>query len=199
MIRIPLQYRDLRRYVRKRLARRVLGFCAWIAIWIGGALAYNQNHQTYPPERLMLGWRLWLWIAVAVISGVAVFGVHRLLLDRPFRGTVIQCGSSHTYSASSDPGTTSRVDYDFRLNKTLKVRLPNGKLRRLRFEQKNGFYQYYREGSELVRLYGLPYPINTDPEGKNGYVCAACGAWAKELPACCPACEHSVIDPRDLQ
>jgi hypothetical protein len=198
MIRIPRKNRDLAHYVLKRALRRSLSFCTWVGIWICGALAYNQNHQTYPPERLMLGWRLGLWIAAAVISGFFVFRMQQVLFDRPARGTIRHRGNSRSYSTSADPGATGSREYDFRLNVKLTLLLDSGKYRRLRFEQKDGFYQYYHEGNEVVHLYGLPYPINTDPKAPHGYVCAACGTWMEAWQDHCPACEHSMIDPKDL-
>ena len=195
MIRLPKENRDLLRYVIKKDVLRLVGFAAWIALWWGGALAYNNNHQTYPDSRRMVGWRFWVWIAAAAITGFVLFRIWKFFTDRSFRATIVEKGNSRSYSASQDPGES---EYDFRLNTRLRVQLPNGDRRRIRFEQKNGFYSYYYEGTEIVRLHGLPYPINLDPTSANGCVCAACGVWTKEKGNRCPGCNHTMIDPVKL-
>ena len=195
MKRIPKENRDLARYVLKKDLLRVIGFLLWMAIWWGGAVAYNNNHKTYPPERLMVGWRLWLWLAVAALSGFFLFRLWKFITDRTFCGTVVYSGNSRSYSPSQDPGNS---EYDFRLNTRLKIELPDGRFRRIRFEQKNGFYNYYHEGNRVLRLHGLPYPINLDTEAKDGYVCSACGTWYEKKHTRCESCNHTMIDPGKL-
>ena len=197
-MKIPKKHLDLRRHVLRRGILRILGFVFWSALMIGGAIAYNNNHQTYPDYRRIVGWKMALWVALVLVSGFFVFRMWRFFTDRACTGTIIQTGLSHTYAASPDPGAMNGVDYDFRTNTALRLRLDNGKLRRLRFEQKPGFYLYYYEGHRIAKLYGLPYPINLDPDAKNGYVCVACGIWRKEKATHCEACGMSLIDPKDL-
>lgn len=195
MKRIPKENRDLARYVLKKDLLRILGFLLWMIALGGGAEAYNNNHQTYPPERLMLGWKLHLWLTVAALSGFLIFRLWKFITDRGFCGTVVSNENSRTYSPSEDPGSS---EYDFRLNTRLKIRMPNGRTRRIRFEQKNGFYQYYHEGNRIRKIHGLPYPVNLDPTASCGYVCSACGTWTRERPERCEKCNHTVIDPKKL-
>ncbi len=199
MSQIPPRHQDLRRYVRKNDLRRILLYLAWILIFFGGAMAYNQNHQTYPPDRLMTGWRLLGWMAIALVSGFFLFRIWKLFLHPTYRGEVIRTGLAHTYAPGEEPNLSSKTNYDFRLKTTLLIRLPNGKKRRLRFEQKPGSYLYYREGMSLIRYRGLPYPINPDPTSPNGYVCVACGRIHEHLQKTCEECGLSLIDPRELQ
>lgn len=198
MTRIPRQNRDLKRYVILRDLRRAFLYLLWIAAWFGGALSYNANHQTYPDHRRMVGWRLWLWMLIAAVSGIILFRMWRFFTDRTFTGTILKTGLSRSYTTSDDPSAAGNTDYDFRLNTSLTVLLDNGKKKRLRFEQKRGFYHYYYEGKQIVHFHGLTYPINLDTEGADGYVCAACGTWSEKLNTHCDICHHTMIDPKEL-
>lgn len=195
MKRIPKKNRDLRAYAFRKDAVRLMLFAFWTAILVMGVLSYNANHQTYPAHRLILGWKLALFVAAALISGFFIFGVWRLFA-RTVEGTVEESGLSRSYSASKDPG--SLLHYDFRINTALRIKTDRNKIKRIRFEQKDGFYQYYHEGQHIVRLHGLPYPINLDPDAPHGYLCAACGGMSKTLDEPCPLCFRSLIDPKDL-
>lgn len=195
-MKIPFQNRDLVRYVRRRDALRLIGYALWVALLIGGALSYNHNHQTYPDYRRMVGWRMAIWVLAAVASGFLIFRIWRFFTDRTFSGTIVTSALSRSYSASNDPG--QGADYDFRLNTYLKVRTDQGKLRRIRFEQKPGFYLYYHEGNRVTHFHGLPYPVNTDPDASHGCVCSACGTHSKALVDRCPVCDHSIIDPKNI-
>lgn len=198
MIRIPRQNRDLKRYVILRDIRRALLYLLWLAVWLGGALSYNDNHQTYPDHRRMVGWRLWLWMLIAAATGFLLLRIWRFFTDRTFTGTIVQTGLSRTYTASDDPAAAGDTAYDFRLNTTLRAETDNGKKKRLRFEQKRGFYHYYYEGRRIVHFHGLTYPINLDPDARDGYVCAACGAWSEDFKSHCDICRHTMIDPKNL-
>ena len=195
MKKIPNQNKDLRRYVLRRDLARVLGYVAWIAVWYAAVAVYNGSHETYPDYRLIIGWKLWLWMAASVILGFFLFRVYRFFTDRSFCGRIEKAGLSRSYSASADPG---EGDYDFRLNTYLRIRTADGKRRRIRFEQKPGFYRYYAEGATVVHFHGLPYPVNTDPDAQNGWVCSACGAFTPEKQDTCEICRHTLIDPRNL-
>jgi len=196
---IPKSNRDLRRLSVKRTVLRVLGFLLWVALWYSGAVIYNQNHMTYPPERRMVSWRLAAWMGIAVLSGILLFRMWRLITDRKVSGVIESSGLSHRYTAAEDGTLLQATNFDFRLHTAITVRSSNGKLHRLRFEQKNGFYMYYHEGNRIVRFRGLPYPVNTDPEAKHGYVCSVCGFWCKTHVAQCPACYHSLIAPEEIE
>ena len=196
MPRIPTQNRDLRLLVWRTAIARTIGFAVWVTLLILGAHSYNQNHQTYPPERQIIGWKMALWIAIAVVSGFFIFRLWKFITERPFVGTVETYKHARSYSPS--PNGVFGGESDFRINTALRVRTDKGKLRRIRFEQKNGFYQYYHEGNRIAYLRGLPYPINLDPNGKDGYVCASCGAHTAEWQDTCPACNRSMIDPNEI-
>ena len=199
MHRIPPKNRDLRRYVFKKAARRLILLLLWTAVWLGGALAYNQNHSNYPPERLMLGWRLALLLIIMLAVGCLLFRVWKIFTERTVSGTVVRSGITHTYTPGEDPDSTLGANYDFRLKTALLLRSQKGKKIRVRFDQKTGTYLYYREGESLVRLHGLPYPINVDPNAPHGYVCAACGRHYGTWHNVCEGCGMSLIDPKDLQ
>jgi hypothetical protein len=123
----------------------------------------------------------------------------RLITDRTLVGVIESSGLSHGYTPSEDKTLLQGGDYDFRLHTVLVIRTRSGKHRRIRFEQKNGFYLYYHEDNRIIRFRGLPYPLNTDPEAKNGYVCSACGFWSKQRMEHCPACHRSVILPDEVE
>ncbi len=196
MYRLPKQNRDLRYYAIRKTILRILGFVLWLALWIGGAISYNINHATYPPQLLILGWRLFFLILASFVSGILLFRMWRLFTDKTCFGVIERSSLSRSYAPSRDPGTAA--DYDFRLNTKLRLRLENGKAKTLCFEQKNGFYHYYYEGNKIVRFRGLPYPILLDPAAPHGYVCAACGSRSAEKADRCPHCRHSIIDPSEL-
>ena len=195
---IPQKHRDLRRLTAKRIILRIAGYLFWILLWYSGADVYNQNHMTYPPERRMVGWRLAIWMSIAMLTGILLFRMWKLITDRTLCGVIEYSGLSHGYTPSEDKSLLQGGNYDFRLHTVLVIRTPNGKRRRIRFEQKNGFYLYYHEGNEILRFRGLPYPLNTDPNAENGHVCSMCGFWSKDRIEHCPACYYSVISPDEI-
>ena len=215
---IPQKNNDLKRYVIRRRALRVLLCLLWVALLIGGALLYNQSHENSVLPRI-LGWRMAVWAVAAVVSGVLIFRIPQTFADRSFSGEIVRSGLSHSYSASSDPGAAQPVSHDFRLNTVLRVRTADGKIKKIRFEQKPGFYLYYHEGNFICHLSGLPYPVadptrmnvpprpafikdedstgNTILDPRKSYVCAACGHFRHE-PTVCDHCGLSLIDPKEL-
>lgn len=198
MLRIPRSHRDLSRYVFRRDATRLGLYLLWTVAWLAGALYYNQGRLHLPEERLLLGWKLWLWMGIALVSGFLLLRIWRFFTDRTCHGIITQAALSRSYDNSPDPGVARRTDFDFRLNTSLRLVTPGGRRIRLRFEQKNGFYQYYHEGEEVLRLHGLPYPINLDPEAPHGFVCAACGQIHAEYQERCEVCAHTLLHPREL-
>lgn len=201
MIKIPSRYNDLRRYVFFRDLRKIVLYLLWLTIWYLGAYAYNQNHQKYPPERLMMGWKLAIWMMASALLGFFLFRIWTFFTDRSYRAVIQVSGLSQSYEASKDPGLHNTTDFDFRLNTALLIK-KNGKRKnsRLHFEQKMGFYFYYYEGTEITKLRGLPYPIatgNQHPDAKKR-ICAACGQISTEEESHCQVCDHSLIDPKEL-
>lgn len=197
MPRIPHRNRDLRKWVVWNSCLRAVGFVVWCTLFYLGAWSYNQNHQTYPPERLILGWKLLVLMGIALISGLLVFRIWRLFTLRPLSGTVERYSNSRGYSASDDSGAIGG-HYDFRIYTVLHVRTESGAIRRIRFEEKNGFRQYYHEGERIVRLRGLPYPVNADTSAEKGCVCALCGTFSEKPTETCAVCNRSIVDPREL-
>ena len=214
---LPQRNRDLARYVRRKRAVRLGLLALWTLLLVVGAILYNRSHEksVLPP---IVGWRMAAWIAAALVSGALLFRVPQLFFDRSFTGVILRSGLSHSYSASADPGAT-RASQDFRLNTVLRVRTDEGKIRRIRFEQKPGSYFYYHEGNRVCHISGLPYPVadpatmqapprvsslrdedstGSDPiDPRASYVCAACGQFGR-APTVCARCGLSLIDPRDL-
>lgn len=197
MLRIPKNHRDLSRHVLRRELLRIVTFLLWVGAFLAGALYYNYGHRHLPERRLLLGWKLWVWMAAAVLLGFLLFRVWRLFTDRAAHGVITQSTLSRSYDSSKDPGGYTAVDYDFRLNTRLRVTTPSGRRVRMRFEQKNGFYQYYHEGEEILRYRGLPYPINLSPDAPYGYVCVACGRHHDAFSSHCEACGLSMIHPTE--
>ena len=197
-MKLPKRNRDLARYALKKDIRRGILYALWLVAWVVAAYAYNANHQTYPPERLLLGWRLAFWMLGGVTLGFCLFRCWKFFTHRTVRGDVLYSGLSHTYTHSESPGVASSLEYEFRLRTALILRTPSGKKRRLRFEQKIGSYHYYNDGEKLIRFHGLPYPVNLDPDAPHGYVCAACGRMYRNLQEKCDVCELSLIDPKEL-
>lgn len=197
MYRLPQKNRDLQRLARQRDVMRVLGCLLWIALWVGGAISYNANHQTYPPHRRIIGWKMLLLCLIAAATGFLIFRCWKIFSTRTISGVILSSGISRSYSASSDAGRAG-TDYDFRINTALTIQTDDKKKCRLCFEQKNGFYSYYHEGERIVRFHGLPYPINLDPNAPHGYVCAACGFHTDQYVSPCEHCHHTLIDPKDL-
>ncbi len=195
----PKKYPDLRRYVILRDLRRFLLYIGWLALFLFGAVSYNLNHQTYPEEQKMLGWKLFGWMALGAVLGFALFRVWKLFLMPYRRGVLLRSGFTNTYTPGEDPGLINAVSYDFRLKNKLLIEAENGKKYRLAFEQKTGSYVYYTEGKTLVRYHGLPYPVNTDPASHGGYVCVACGRMHPNLQQSCDQCGLSLIDPQDVE
>ena len=214
---LPSRNRDLKIYVLRRRMLQLAGFAIWLTTFGLSAWLYNDAHQTYPPQRRIVGWRLVLWMTVAAVIGFFLFRLWKLFTQRGFEGTVIRSGLSHSYTPSGDPGAGSSINYDFRLNTYLLIRTEKGKKRRIRFEQKPGFYLYYYPGTHLCGFSGLPYPIRdphracapqSEPTAaktershddlSGGYLCVACGLLNRELAAPCDRCGHSLVDPKEL-
>lgn len=197
-MRIPMKHRDLRRYVFKKTIRRGLLFLLWLSVWFGGAMLYNLEHQTYAEERRMTGWRLVLLLSLMAVIGFFLLRLWKLWTERSVSGRILTSDLSHTYTAADAPRHAWVGTYEHRLKTSLLVRTANGKRRRIRFEQQNGSYLYYRDGAVVTRFYGLPYPVRIDAESADGYVCVACGRHTDVLTERCEACGFSLIDPRDL-
>ena len=213
--RIPRANRDVIRLVRWRRFRRIAGYLLWLAAFAFGAWFYNDSHQTYPPERRIVGLRLVLWMLVGAITGFVVFQIWRFMFHRTVEGHILEAAISHSYTPSADPGTVKSLNYDFRDNTYLVIRTDKGKKRRIRFEQKPGFYLYYYPGSYLCRFAELPYPIcdpnrQCKPEGEeipsarkhhddlsNGRMCAVCGFLNRGQESC-DCCGLSLIDPNEI-
>lgn len=210
---LPPRNRDLKRYALRRKLLRVLGYTLWIAGFAFGAWYYNSIHQASNAYRRIVGWKLALWMLAAVLLGFFIFRIQKLFTQRHLEGTVVESGLSHSYTPSADPGVGNRLNYDFRVNTYLIVRTDRGKRRRIRFEQKAGFYLYYYPKTRLCRFSGLPYPI-ADPSSSyngaqhkkrhhddlsDGYLCVACGFLNNhDLSLPCGACGHSLIDPSEV-
>ncbi len=200
MIKIPKNNQDLRRYVLGKDLRRLGLYAVWIALWYGGARAYNYNHQTYSPDRLMIGWKLFFWMLASAFLGFFLFRIYAFFTDRTYRGTILTSGLSQSYEGSKDPGFLKSADYDFRLNTDLRIQRDDGKRKRLRFEQKNGFYFYYYEGTEVIKFHGLPYPVaigNRNAHSKHR-MCVACGQVNGTEEHRCQTCFHTLIDEEAL-
>ena len=201
MIRIPKQNKDLRRYAIKKDVLRILGYLIWLTVWYLGAHFYNQNHQSYPAHRLVLGWKLLLWMLISAALGFVLFRVWLLFTDHTYCAVILRSGLSQSYEASRDPGLSNALDFDFRLNTALHLqRLPSKRKKSLHFEQKLGFYFYYYEQTTIVKFHGLPYPIAV--AGKHtdapAHICSACGQMASESRERCERCGFTLIDPAQI-
>ncbi len=216
--RIPRANRDLVRLVRWRRLRRIGGYALWLAMFLLSAWFYNDAHQTYPPEKRMVGWRLALLMLVAAVTGFFIFQLWKFFSARGVEGRIVESALSHSYTTTEDPGQMKALNYDFREHTYLIVRTDKGRKRRIRFEQKTGFYLYYYPGSYICRFSELPYPIcdparRCRPEGEetsvarvarrhhddlsDGRMCAACG-FLNRGDRVCDRCGLSLIDPKDV-
>ncbi len=209
--RLPDRNRDLRRYVFWRRLLQVLGYLAFTGLFAVGADRYNAAHQTYPPEKLILGWKWAVWMVAALLLGFFLFRIYRLFSLRPLRGVILDSGLSHAYTGSADPGYGGR-GYDFRTRTVLTVQDARGRKHRLRFEQKPGFYLYYYPGTSCCRLGGLHYPV-CDPRSRakperrgreafddlsGGRICVACGLLNQASVEKCANCGFTIVEPEDL-
>ena len=213
--RIPHDNRDLIRFVRWQRIRRIGGYLLWLTIFLLSAWFYNDAHQTYPPERRMVGWRLAVLMFAAAVTGFFIFRMWKFFSHRTVEGRIEQSALSHTYTTTDDPGQMKTINYDFREHTYLIVRTDKGKKRRIRFEQKTGFYLYYYPGSYICRFSELPYPI-CDPARRcrpdveqtraaqrhhddlsEGRICVACG-FLNRGHEICDRCGLSLIDPKDV-
>lgn len=212
---IPRRNRDLRRYVLRRRLFQILAYLLWLTGFLVGILSYNAGYA-YNPNRQLSFWHILVWLVGAAALGFLLFRIWKLFTNRALEGVIEDSGLSHTYTSSADPGAANPVNYDFRLHTYLHVRTSKGKLRRVRCEQKPGFYLYYYPGTYLCRLSGLPYPV-CDPHRRctpkrrhlegaedphddlsGGYICAACGFLNQSLDENCGRCGLSIVDPEEL-
>ncbi len=194
-MKLPKQNKDLFYTVLWQDIRRVVLFFLWIAVWYLGAYSYNQNHQTYPPERLMQGWKLALWMLGAAVTGIFVFRIYRFLTDRTITGTVLESTTVRSDRAPSD--TDSTADTEVCLYTKLKIRTSVGKIRRIRFEQKPNSYAYYAVGTRVVRFHGLSYPLSLDPKDPPLFACAHCGHISQKEGEFCENCGKSIVKAKN--
>lgn len=195
---IPARNRDLRVWVHRQRIRLAGCYLLWLGALTIGVLSYNRGHEFHP----LVGWKLALWLGGGAAVGFLLLRVWRLFSDRTYCGTVLRTGLSHGYSRD-----------EFRLNTALVVRdEATGRRRRVRFEQKEGFYLLYRAGTRICHLSGLPYPIpdpetlqnTTEPaanrtdDRSGGVLCALCGHVNPRGVEICASCAHSLIRPEDL-
>lgn len=196
-MKIPAKYRSLHRYVLKNDLKRILLFLFWMLFWCAGIYYYNLQNASSIASKPLSGWRLWLLLGIVTVIGSCVFRLWKFFTDRSFSGVILSSDNLHDYSPSKDPSATGALRYEFRLNTAIRVKDDKQKKHRLRFEQKNGFYTYYYEGTRVIHFRGLPYPIRTDE--KEGYICVACGRIYSAYEDTCEGCSHALIDPKDLQ
>ena len=217
MPRLPSRNADLARTVRRGRALRLLLFAGWVAILTLAAVFFNNSHRGSVLP-LIVGWRMWVWVAFALLSGALLFRFFSLFSDKAFEGEIIRSSLAHTYAASEDEKNADETA-NFRVQTVLRVRCTDGKIRKLRFEQKPGFFLYYHEGNRVCKFAGLRYPL-ADPEslpapprpqktadedttGKTiadlsrFSVCVFCGHFYP-TPTVCENCGHSLIDPNEV-
>ncbi len=217
MTALPSRNTDLLRRVRRTRARRLLLFAGWVAVLVLAAVFFNNSHRgSVLPQ--ITGWRMWVWVAFALLSGALLFRVFSIFTDRPFEGEIIRSSLAHTYSAS-DGEKSEDETANFRVQTALRVRCTDGKIRKLRFEQKPGFFLYYHEGNHICKFAGLRYPLadpasmpplthplktaDEDTTGKTvvdpsrSYLCVCCGHFYP-TPTVCEDCKLTLIDPKEV-
>ena len=142
---IPARNRDLRQLVLRRRLTRIGLYLLWLALLAVGVLRFNAGHERHP----MPAWQLAFWLGGGAVLGFLLLRMWVLFTDRSFIATVTRSGLSHGVRGD-----------DFRLNTAIRlIDSATGKRRRLRFEQKEGFYLLYHEGVRICKLSALPYPL----------------------------------------
>lgn len=202
---IPERNRDLHALVRRRALTRIALYLVWLAALTVGVLRYQAWHTLRP----MKPWQTALWLCGGAVVGCFLFRVQSLFTNRTTVGRITRSGISHGVKGD-----------DFRINTVLRITdEQSGKRRRLRFEQKNGFYALYQAGTRVCKFPLLPYPL-PDPEtlspigereekadGKTnsktdqgGTLCVVCGLVSGADPTAdrCPACRHTLLNPEDV-
>lgn len=195
---IPARNHDLRQLVLRRRLTRVGLYLLWLALLAVGVLRFNAGHERHP----MAPWQLALWLGGGAVLGFLLLRMWVLFTDRPLIATVTRSGLSHGVRGD-----------DFRLNTAIRLTdSVTGKRRRLRFEQKEGFYLLYHEGVRVCKFPFLPYPLpdpltvptpdpsvhNTTDNRSDGAFCVVCGRVNPCGSAQCEVCRHSLIRPEDL-
>lgn len=203
--RIPERNRDLRTLVRRRALTRIALYLIWLAALTVGVLRYQAWHTLHP----MKPWQTALWLCGGAVVGCFLFRVQSLFIDRTTVGRITRSGTSHGIKGD-----------DFRINTAIRITdEQSGKHRRLRFEQKNGFYALYQTGTRVCKFpllsYPLPDPETLSPIGENGEqadgktnratdqggtLCVVCGLVSRADPTAdrCPACRHTLLNPEDV-
>lgn len=200
--RIPERNRDLRVLMRRRALTRIALYLVWLAALTVGILRYRAWHTLHP----LKPWQTLLWLGGGAAVGFFLLRMQGLFTDRPIIGRITKSGTSHGVKGD-----------DFRINTVIRITdEQSGKHRRLRFEQKNGFYALYREGTRVCKFPLLPYPL-PDPEtlspigepdenknkGKtdgSSAFCVVCGTVDRTDPTAdrCPACHHTRLRPEEV-
>ncbi len=195
---IPERNRDLRRLVLRRRLTKAGLYLLWLTALYIGAQSFNAGHEHHP----MRGWQLALWFGIGAVIGFLLLRMWVFLTDRPFVGTVSRSGLSHDVKGD-----------DFRLNTAIRlIDDRTGKRRRMRFEQKEGFYLLYHEGVRVCKLPFLPYPLpdpatvpvpETNGDNKTdartgGAFCVVCGRINRPGAETCDSCGFSIIQPEQV-
>lgn len=195
---IPACNKDLRRLVLRRRLTRIGLYLLWLALLIVGISEFNAAHERHP----LAPWQFALWLGAGAVLGFFLLRMWTLFTDRSCIGVIFLSGLSHGVRGD-----------EFRLNTTLRLTdSSTGKCRRLRFEQKNGFYLLYHEGVRICKFSALPFPLpdprtvpapdsagatgSDDPAA--GAFCVVCGRINPPEAAECEVCHHSLIRPEDL-
>lgn len=196
---IPVRNQDLRRLVLRRRLIRLGLYLLWLSVLLLGANRFNASHELHP----LSGWRLALWLGGGAAVGFVLLRVYRLLTDRSFVGTIRRAGISRR--AKGD---------EVRLHTTLRLTDEGtGRRRRLRFEQKDGFYLLFHEGVRVCKLSGLPYPL-PDPQTVPDLTapdtdrpntaksadrfCVVCGRVESPVAERCAGCGYSLLHAEEL-
>lgn len=214
---LPSRNADLTRYVIRHRVLRVLLFAAWVTVLVLAAVFFNNSHKGSVLPQIS-GWRMWIWVAFALLSGALIFRIFPLFTEKTFEGEIIRSSLAHTYAFSDDEKNADETA-NFRVQTALRVRCTDGKIRKLRFEQKTGFFLYYHEGNRICKFAGLRYPLadpnsipplthplktaDEDTTGKavvdpsRSYLCVHCGHFYP-TPTICEDCKLTLIDPKEV-
>ncbi len=169
---IPQKNGDLKRYAALRHLKYLCFYILYI-LFFTAAFAFFMNGRYEDAEPLGV-WVYVLFPLAVLLSGWFVCCMNRFVGDRFVSGRIKEMKYVRDYGRGVD--RRAGFSLDFHTYIKLVVTDDNGRRRRIKVPLfADGFDGYYAEGSELIKLRGLNYPVVKESLDKGVLLCAVCG------------------------
>ena len=182
---------DLKKYVRKRIMKRVIP-CGILLI-ICGVVLLLWGNRIFDTDNL--GFKYFCYFLVMLVPFL-VTGVPIKLKDKTYFGTIDRVDIVTTYDLSSK--VHAKLEMLYKKNTVyLNVILPDGKeLYTKVYEGKANLQQHlstYEKGDMVFHLYGTEYTVILPKDAETRVQCAICGSNNDKEQDVCRNCGYSLV------